>query len=117
MQDIDPVFAMIGRLNLEAGGGMHQWITKNETFVEALCTGKCVKKSGISQLAVGEVLFTNGERVGADVVLCNTGFVRDWSYIRDIVPGVTFTETRELFKHMVHPASPFDHAVCAHSKS
>ena len=50
------------------------------------------------------MLFTNGERVEADVVLCNTGFVRDWSYLSGVVPSAAaFTETRTLFKHMVDP--------------
>lgn len=105
MTDIDPVFAMIGKLNLEAGGGMFQQITKNENFVESLCSGKCTKKGGITRLGSDRtVVFEDGSTVRTDIVLCNTGFRRDWGFLKGLPPTVNLSNPRHLFKHMIHPS-------------
>ena len=107
---------------------MFQWITKNETFVEALVTGKCVKRSGIARLTgTGHVCFDNGDSVQADVVICNTGYTRGPSLVQGVGPEetenmgdmddkgeavkgkglmtrTTSVSTRDLYKHMINPA-------------
>ena len=108
--------------------GMFQWITKNETFVEALVTGKCVKRSGIARLTgTGHVCFDNGDSVEADVVICNTGYTRGPSLVqvvgaeetenmgdmddkggavkgKGLMTRTTSVSTRDLYKHMINPA-------------
>eukprot|EP00940_MAST-03C_sp_MAST-3C-sp2_P001542 g1542.t1 len=101
---IDPVFYMIGKLNLEAGAGMNQWITKNENFVEALVNGSVSKVGAIRRLgAKRAVHFEDGTSVEADVVLCSTGFNRSYGFLRDLPSGVDLSSSRNLYKHMIHP--------------
>ena len=73
LQGIDPAFHLIGRCNLEAGGGSFQFITKNENFIEPLVTGKCVKVPGVARLTSTGVHLTDGTSHECDIVMCNTG--------------------------------------------
>ena len=103
MDEIDPVFAMIGKLNLESGGGLYQSITKNENFVESLVTGKCIKTAEISKLTDSAVIFKDGTVAqNIDKIVCNTGFSRSYSFLQDGFENVSFKSSRSLFLHMFH---------------
>ena len=105
MDDVDPVFAMIGKLNLEAGGGLYQSITKNENFIESLVTGACIKTAEITQLLDNSsVKFADGTVVkNIDAIVCNTGFTRSYEFLQDGFENVSFKSSRSLFLHMFHP--------------
>jgi hypothetical protein len=81
----------------------HQSLQKNDDFVESILTGKLrVKPFGIERLEEDSVVFTDGSRLKADVLMCCTGYEvgKPPSYL---IEGIDIAEVRQLYKHVFHP--------------
>ena len=59
-----------------------------------------VNVSGIKEITANGAVFNDGTGVTVDTIVCNTGFVDDFSFVKD----VDITRPRQLYRHMFHPA-------------
>ena len=78
-----------------------RFLTKTEVFLTDVASGKvAVDVSGIKQITANGAIFNDGTEVAADTIVCNTGYVDDFSFVKD----VDITHARQLYRHMFHPA-------------
>jgi dimethylaniline monooxygenase (N-oxide forming) len=93
---------LIAEWRIKGGTPAHQSFQKNDDFVDSIVAGTLkVKPFGIERLEPDGVVFTDGSRVEADVVMCCTGF--DESHPPTLVEGAKPLTVRELYKHAFHP--------------
>ena len=94
---------LLAEWTLKCGTPSHQSLQKNDDFVESILTGKLqVKPCGIEHLEEDRVVFTDGSRLQADVLMCCTGYEegKPPSYL---IEGIDIAEVRQLYKHVFHP--------------
>lgn len=78
----------------------NHFYTKNEAFIHRVVDGKlAVNAAGIERLGKDYVLFKDGHRETIDTIVLNTGYVEDFSLVRD----VHIDDVRRMYKHMIHP--------------
>ena len=78
-----------------------RFLTKTELFLEDVAAGKVtVNISGIKEITAKGAVFNDGTDVTVDTIICNTGYVDDFSFVKD----VDLTHARQLYRHMFHPA-------------
>ncbi|KDQ70059.1 flavin-containing monooxygenase [Streptomyces halstedii] len=78
----------------------NHFLTKNEAFIHRVVDGRLtVNAAGIERLGKDYVLFKDGRREKIDTVMLNTGYVEDFSILKD----ADITDVRTLYKHMIHP--------------
>jgi dimethylaniline monooxygenase (N-oxide forming) len=78
----------------------NHFLTKNEAFIHRVVDGTLtVNATGIERLGKDYVLFKDGRRETVDVVMLNTGYIEDFSILKD----ANITDVRRLYKHMIHP--------------
>jgi dimethylaniline monooxygenase (N-oxide forming) len=78
-----------------------QFLTKNDIFLEDVASGKVnVNVSGMKEITAKGAVFNDGAEVTVDTIICNTGYVNDFSFVKD----VDVTYPRQLYRHMFHPA-------------
>lgn len=78
-----------------------RFLTKTERFLEDVAAGKVtVNISGIKKITANGAVFNDGSGVTVDTIVCNTGYVDDFSFVKD----VDVTHARQLYRHMFHPA-------------
>lgn len=98
----DPCDRLLAEWTLKCGTPSHQPLQKNDDFVNSICTGELqVKPCGIRRLEEDSVVFTDGSRVKADVVMCCTGY--DEGKPPSLIEGVDVSRVRDLYKHVFHP--------------
>ena len=86
---------------IRSGGIFGQWLTKNDAFVADVAEGRvAVNLAGVERVEPEGLVFTDGERVEADVIMCCTGYAEAFP----AVAGVEIDCARSLYKHMFHPA-------------
>jgi cation diffusion facilitator CzcD-associated flavoprotein CzcO len=79
----------------------NRFLTKNESFLDDVAANKvAVNISGIKEITAKGAVFNDGTTASADMIVCNTGYVDDFSFIKD----VAITHARQLYRHMFHPA-------------
>jgi dimethylaniline monooxygenase (N-oxide forming) len=87
----------------ERSGGVGQFFTKSDVFVDNVLRGKLVlKPQAIARLDGPEVVFADGSRVTADAIMCCTGYEDRFDFLED----VKIDHARQLYKHMIHPRLP-----------
>jgi dimethylaniline monooxygenase (N-oxide forming) len=99
----DPGDRLLAEWTLKCGTPSHQPLQKNDDFVHSIIAGKLqVKPYGIQRLEEDSVVFTDGSRVKADVLMCCTGYDegKPPSYL---IEGIDIAEVRQLYKHTFHP--------------
>ena len=78
-----------------------RFLTKTEVFLEDVASGKVtVNISGIKNITANGAVFNDGAEILVDTIVCNTGYVDDFSFVKD----VDITHARQLYRHMFHPA-------------
>ncbi|MFC4857308.1 succinic semialdehyde dehydrogenase [Actinophytocola glycyrrhizae] len=78
----------------------NHFITKNEAFLHRITDGTLtVNASGIERLGKDYVVFKDGRRETVDTIMLNTGYVEDFSLVKD----VDIDDVRKMYKHMIHP--------------
>ena len=78
-----------------------RFLTKTEVFLEDVASGKVtVNTSGIKEITANGAVFNDGTEVTVDTIICNTGYIDDFSFVKD----VDITHARQLYRHMFHPA-------------
>jgi cation diffusion facilitator CzcD-associated flavoprotein CzcO len=98
---IDPAHRVRAEWTLHEKNYFSQFLTKNEAFLEDVASGKvAVNVSGINEITPNGAVFNDATGVTADTIVCNTGYVDDFSFIKD----VDITYPRQLYRHMFHPA-------------
>lgn len=98
----DPGDRLLAEWTLKCGTPSHQPLQKNDDFVNSIITGKLqVKPYGIQRLEEDSVVFTDGSRVQADVLMCCTGY--DEGTPPSLIEGADVSRVRDLYKHVFHP--------------
>jgi dimethylaniline monooxygenase (N-oxide forming) len=93
---------LISEWRIKGGTPGHQPLQKNHEFVDRIVAGTLrVKPYGVERLDADAVVFTDGSRVPADVVVCCTGF--EESTPPTLIDGARPLTVRELYKHAFHP--------------
>jgi dimethylaniline monooxygenase (N-oxide forming) len=93
---------LIAEWRIKGGTPGHQPLQKNDEFIDRIIAGTLqVKPFAIARLEEDAVVFSDGSRVKADVVMCCTGF--DESNPPNLIEGSTPLAVRELYKHAFHP--------------
>ena len=93
---------LIAEWRIKGGTPGHQPLQKNDECVDRIIAGTLqVKPFGIERLEEDAVVFSDGSRVEADVVMCCTGF--DESNPPTLIEGTKPLAVRELYKHAFHP--------------
>jgi dimethylaniline monooxygenase (N-oxide forming) len=98
---VDPVGRLMAEWCLLEKNLDSQFLTKNEVFLEDVASGKVlVNVSGIKEITPNGAVFNDGVRVAADAIICNTGYVDNFPFIKN----VDIAHPRQLYRHMFHPA-------------
>ena len=93
---------LLAEWTLKCGTPTHQSYQKNDDFVESILAGKLqVKPFGIQRLEEDSIVFTDGSRIKADVLMCCTGY--DEGKPPHLIEGVNIAGVRQLYKHVFHP--------------
>ena len=93
---------LIAEWRIKGGTPAHQSFQKNDEFIDRILAGTLqVKPFGIERLEEDAVLFSDGSRVRADVIMCCTGF--DEGNPPALIEGAQPLSVRELYKHAFHP--------------
>jgi dimethylaniline monooxygenase (N-oxide forming) len=93
---------LIADWRLKGGTPGHQPLEKNDEFIDRVVAGTLkVKPCGIERLEEEAVVFSDGSRARADVVMCCTGF--DEATVPILIEGTKPMAARELYKHAFHP--------------
>ena len=80
---------------------LSQFLTKNEAFLEDVVSGKLtVNVSGVKEITADGAVFNDGTGVTVDTIVCNTGYLDNFSFVKD----VDIAYPRQLYRHMFHPA-------------
>ena len=99
--DLDPKLRVVAEWSVHEQNFGSSFLTKNEAFLEDIVSGKLsVNVSGIKEITANGAVFNDGTGVTVDTIVCNTGFVDDFSFVKD----VDITRPRQLYRHMFHPA-------------
>ncbi len=100
--ETDPGDRLLAEWTLKCGTPCHQPLEKNDDFLASVFTGKLqIKPFGIQRLEGDSVVFTDGSRVKADVVMCCTGY--DEARPPRLIEGIAIENVRNLYKHAYHP--------------
>lgn len=94
---------ILAEWTLKCGTPSHQPFEKNDDFLDSIVSGKLqVKPAGIERLDGDSIVFTDGTRIQADVLMCCTGYYEGQppSYFFN---GIEFGGVRDLYKHVFHP--------------
>jgi dimethylaniline monooxygenase (N-oxide forming) len=79
----------------------NRFLTKNDVFVKDIATGELkLKESTIVEVTEDTIIFADGSKMIADVIVLNTGYSECFEIIEDIVD---VTNIRDLYKHMIDP--------------
>ncbi|MCK8109053.1 NAD(P)-binding domain-containing protein [Pseudoalteromonas sp. 2CM41L] len=79
----------------------NRFLTKNDTFIDDVAAGKLTHVvSEIETMEEDGLRLADGSFVEADIVIQNTGYAEDFSFINTISQ---FDSVRELYKHMIDP--------------
>ncbi len=90
----------LGDWNAKNKNFFNHFLTKNEAFIYRVVDGSLtVNASGIESLGKDFVRFKDGRQVKIDTIMLNTGYVEDFSILKD----VDIDDVRKLYKHMIHP--------------
>ncbi len=93
---------LIAEWRIKGGTPAHQPFQKNDEFIDRIIAGTLqVKPFGIDRLEEDAVVFGDGSRVKADVVMCCTGFHEN--DLPTVIEGARPLVVRELYKHAFHP--------------
>ncbi len=93
---------LLAEWTIKCGTPAHQSFQKNDGFVESVLAGKLqVKPCGIQRLEEDSVVFTDGSRIKADVLMCCAGY--EEGKPPNLIEGVDIAEVRQLYKHVFHP--------------
>jgi dimethylaniline monooxygenase (N-oxide forming) len=93
---------LIAEWRIKGGTPAHQPFQKNDEFIDRIIAGTLqVKPFGVERLEEDAVVFSDGSRVKADVVMCCTGF--DESNPPTVIEGTKPLGVRDLYKHAFHP--------------
>lgn len=93
---------LIAEWRIKGGTPGHQPLQKNDECIDRIIAGTLqVKPFGIERLEGDTVVFSDGSRVKADVVMCCTGF--DESNPPTLIEGTKPLAVRALYKHAFHP--------------
>ncbi len=96
----DQVGKLVSDWRRLCGGVGNQFLTKSDVFVQSVIDGKItVKPTPIVELKGSEVIFQDGTRVTADVIMLCTGYRQSFEFVKD----VEVKNVRTLYKHMFHP--------------
>jgi cation diffusion facilitator CzcD-associated flavoprotein CzcO len=97
----DPAHRLMAKWYLHEKNFGSAFLTKNEAFLEDIVSGKLsVNASGIKEITAHGAVFNDGTGVTVDTIICNTGYIDDFSFVKD----VDITRPRQLYRHMFHPA-------------
>lgn len=98
--NIDPIRKVMAKWHLHSNDFFRQFLTKSDVFLEDIANGKVpVNVSGIKEFTENQVMFNDGDMVAIDTIVCNTGFIDDFSIVKDVkIPHI-----RLLYKHVFHP--------------
>jgi len=93
---------LIAEWRIKGGTPAHQPFQKNDEFIDRIIAGTLqVKPFGIERLEEDAVVFSDGSRLKADVVMCCTGFHEN--NLPTVIEGANPLVVRELYKHAFHP--------------
>ncbi|RYV02032.1 hypothetical protein SOPP22_10670 [Shewanella sp. OPT22] len=86
---------------LNCSSMFNRFLTKNDNFIDSIVEGKLRHIiSPIEQLDEEGVLLENGDYIQADVIVLNTGYSEDFSFLNSILD---VQNVRDLYKHMICP--------------
>ena len=98
----DPGDRLLAEWTIKGGTPCHQPLEKNDDFLESVFNGKLqIKPCGIDRLEEDSVVFTDGSRVKADVLMCCTGY--DEGVPPNLIEGTKVSTVRDLYKHAFDP--------------
>ncbi|MGH8553858.1 MAG: hypothetical protein ACRERS_11235, partial [Methylococcales bacterium] len=98
-----PSDRIIAEWTLKCGTPSHQPFEKNDDFLTSIVNGKLqVKACGIERLDGDSVVFTDGSRIQADVLMCCTGY-NEGKPPTYLFNGVDIAGVRDLYKHVFSP--------------
>ncbi len=87
---------------LKCGTPAHQFLQKNDIIIRPIQSGQLkVIDAGVRELDGDSVVFEDGRRVAADVVVCCTGYEENTP--PRYFEGVDLSNVRKLYKHVFHP--------------
>ncbi len=93
---------LLAEWTIKCGTPSHQSFQKNDDFVDSILAGKLqVKPFGIQRLEEDSIVFTDGSRIKADVLMCCTGY--EEGKPPNLIKDVDIAEVRQLYKHVFHP--------------
>lgn len=102
LDETSPGDRLLAEWTLKCGTPCHQPFEKNDSFLDSIFAGRLqVKPFGIARLEEDSVVFTDGSRVKADVLMCCTGY--NEGKPPALIEGVEIPRVRELYKHVFHP--------------
>jgi hypothetical protein len=102
LDETDPGDRLLAEWTLKCGTPSHQPLEKNDDFLKSISNGKLqVKPFGIQRLEEDSVIFTDGSRVKADVLMCCTGY--DEGRPPNLIEGAKVSSVRDLYKHAFDP--------------
>lgn len=98
---LPPVYRVMAEWALHEKNFGSQFLTKSEAFLEDVASGKVsVNVSGIKEITANGAVFNDETGVTVDAIICNTGYLDDFSFVKD----VDITHARQLYRHVFHPA-------------
>ncbi len=101
-EETDPGDRLLAEWTVKGGTPAHQPLEKNDNFLAAVFEGKLqIKPVGIERLDGDSVVFTDGSRVKADVLMCCTGY--DEGRPPTLLEGYDVPNVRQLYKHVFDP--------------
>ncbi|HET8569606.1 MAG TPA: NAD(P)-binding domain-containing protein [Candidatus Limnocylindria bacterium] len=77
----------------------------SETLVPAIASGAVAVRPGIARLGGSEIVYTDGSRDRADVIVAATGYALDFPYLPGALWPVRDGRTH-LYRHVFHPDEP-----------
>src|SRR5262249_10599967 len=93
---------LVAEWNVKSGVFGHRPFQKNDDFVKSILDGKLRPKPfSIERLEERAVVFADGSRVEADVIMCCTGYQEGTP--PTLIGDVEVVDVRGLFRHMFHP--------------
>lgn len=96
----DPIVKLTWEWGLKCAGMLNIFLTKNEIFLHDINENKLqVNTSGIQKLSEKGAMFNDNTHIDADIIMCNTGYQDDFSFLK----GISFKNVKNLYKHAFHP--------------
>ncbi len=103
-----PILKKMAEINTAQGStSLSRFGTKNACLIKAMVECGCKRCPAIRRFSGNKVEFVDGAWVEPEIVLCNTGFATEFTFLDDHFPDVSADARlprKHLYKHTFHPA-------------